>query len=62
MPVILQPKYYELWLAEDARLVEVLLKVLVAYPAGEMEGYPVSTLVNKPQNDVPDCIVPVRPL
>ena len=62
MPVVLRPKHYELWLAEDARPVEELLKVLVPYPADQMEGYPVSTLVNKPQNDMPDCIVPVGAL
>jgi putative SOS response-associated peptidase YedK len=59
MPVILQPQYYDLWLSEAEQQREELEKVLVPYPTEEMEGYPVSTLVNKPQNDVPDCIQPL---
>jgi putative SOS response-associated peptidase YedK len=58
MPVILQEKFYDLWLSEEERPREELEKVLVPYPAEEMEGFQVSTLVNKPQNDVPDCIQP----
>lgn len=60
MPVILQQQFYDLWLSEAAPPVEQLQKVLVPYPADEMEGFPVSNLVNKPQNDLPECIQPVE--
>ena len=35
-------------------------KFLKPYPSGEMEAYPVSTKVNKPTNDGPECIEPLR--
>jgi len=59
MPVILQKQFYDLWLSAAAPPVEQLQQVLVPYPAEEMEGFPVSTLVNKPQNDGPGCIEPL---
>lgn len=57
MPVILQPDQYETWLCnpESKHSLNNLLK---PYPAEEMETYPVSSLVNSPQNDVPECILP----
>ncbi len=33
--------------------------LLQPFPAEEMTAYPVSRLVNKPQNDVPEVIQPV---
>jgi len=33
--------------------------MLRPYEAEAMERYPVSTVVNKPQNDTPDCIQPM---
>ena len=61
MPVILAPKFYDPWLAEGEQPVDELLKLLKPYPENEMVGYPVATIVNKPQNDVPECIQPVVP-
>ncbi|MEI6082855.1 MAG: SOS response-associated peptidase [Verrucomicrobiota bacterium] len=58
MPVILQPKFYDLWLSSQERTPAELTPALVPYPAAEMVGFPVATLVNKPQNDGPDCIQP----
>jgi putative SOS response-associated peptidase YedK len=34
--------------------------LLRPYPESEMLAYPISTLVNKPQNDVPACIEPIK--
>jgi putative SOS response-associated peptidase YedK len=59
MPVILQPKFYDVWLSEEARPAEELLPALVPYPAEEMEGYPVSTFVNKPDHDSAQCVQPL---
>lgn len=59
MPVILQPQDYDLWLDPTVQTSERLLPLLQPYPA-EMQHYPVSTQVNSPQNDSPDCIVPLE--
>ena len=56
MPVVLSAADYALWLdpsVQDAARVECLLH---PYPAGEMEAYPVSTRVNSPAHDGPDCL------
>ena len=57
MPVILPPGAYEGWLDPDASS-EDLLSVLQPY-GGEMRAHPVSSLVNSPRNDFPECIKPV---
>jgi putative SOS response-associated peptidase YedK len=59
MPVILHPRDYELWLDPGVQQAERLQPLLQAYPAGEMEAYPVSRLVNRPENDDPRCIEPL---
>jgi putative SOS response-associated peptidase YedK len=46
MPVILHPEDYELWLDDDERKTELRRDLLQPFPAGEMLGHPVSTLVN----------------
>jgi putative SOS response-associated peptidase YedK len=55
MPVILEPKNYDLWL-EEATKPELLQPLLHPYPTEEMTAYPVSTVVNKPVNDSAECI------
>jgi putative SOS response-associated peptidase YedK len=50
MPVILHPDDYPLWLDGDERERVLLGELLRPYPAEEMIGYPVSTLVNSPSN------------
>ena len=61
MPVILPPEAYKDWLDPEERNPALLLKWLVPYDASEMEAYPVSRLVNSPQNDVSECIQPINP-
>jgi putative SOS response-associated peptidase YedK len=58
MPVILDPKDYNLWLDPSPQKPEALQALLRPYPAAEMNGYPVSPLVNNPRNDSPRCIEP----
>jgi putative SOS response-associated peptidase YedK len=59
MPVILQPDTYSQWLDSAPQSPNRLQNLLVPYPAaGEMEAFPVSTLVNSPGNDRAECIVP----
>lgn len=55
MPVILTADHVEPWL-EPQRKADELAAMLRPYPAEEMESFPVSTLVNSPRNDAPECI------
>jgi putative SOS response-associated peptidase YedK len=59
MPVILHPDAYDLWLDKGVSNPEQLQLLYPPYPADLMTLYPVSTLVNSPQNDNPACIEPV---
>jgi putative SOS response-associated peptidase YedK len=56
MPVILREKDEGMWLDPDLKDVKKLIPLLTPYPSDMMEGYEVSTLVNSPKNDTPECI------
>ena len=58
MPVILPREMESFWLDEDVQDAGALCSVLAPYPAGAMDMYEVSSLVNRPSNDVPEVIVP----
>ncbi|MBI1800376.1 MAG: SOS response-associated peptidase [Chloroflexi bacterium] len=58
MPVIVPQDQRSLWLDPANRHADGLLALLKPYPAEEMEAYAVSRLVNSPENNSPDCIVP----
>ena len=55
MPVILPAAARERWLDRGASERE-LGSLLVPLPPEEMEAYEVSTLVNAPRNDSPECV------
>jgi putative SOS response-associated peptidase YedK len=55
MPVILPRRHYQIWLTAPETETGRLAELLVPFDASSMVGYPVSSLVNKPQNDVPEC-------
>lgn len=55
MPVILPTEAHERWLEPDADPVE-LGTLLTPLPSEEMDAYPVSTFVNSPRHDSPECI------
>lgn len=59
MPAILKPDAYEIWLDPQMKDTNRLSTVISPYPAEEMVAYPVSRTVNDPQNDTPECILPV---
>lgn len=59
MPVILPPAEYASWLDPRPDRGEVLQRLLRPYPSEEMRAYPVSTVVNNPRNDVPQCVEPL---
>jgi putative SOS response-associated peptidase YedK len=58
MPVILPSDAYTQWIDPAVRTPDSLQALIKPYPAEEMAAYPVSTLVNSPQNDRPECVVP----
>jgi putative SOS response-associated peptidase YedK len=59
MPAILAPQHYQSWISPDEQDARSLATFLEPIPAAEMKAYPVSRLVNSPNNDVPDCIRPI---
>lgn len=59
MPVILRPEQYDVWLdceADDA----VLASLLAPYVGDDLRAYVVSSVVNKVDNDGPECIAPAE--
>ena len=57
MPAIVPAADRKAWLDTETPIAEAL-SLLKPYELA-LEAYPVSTLVNRPANDVPDCIEPV---
>ncbi|GEO07477.1 DUF159 family protein [Adhaeribacter aerolatus] len=55
MPVILTSEAEELWLNNDEP-VEALLDLLKPYDAAAMKAYPISPLINSPQNNMPEVL------
>jgi putative SOS response-associated peptidase YedK len=56
MPVILPTESYQTWLSPEEVKPEQLQPLMIPYPAGEMQAYAVSTFVNSPKNNSPQCI------
>lgn len=59
MPVILAPSSYDQWLDQTFQQAEPLKALLCPFPSDELTAYPVSTLVNNPRHDAPQCLEPV---
>ncbi|MDD5040416.1 MAG: SOS response-associated peptidase [Patescibacteria group bacterium] len=59
MPVILEPKYEQLWIDSSAEL-EAAFSVLKPLPAEQMKMFQVSPAVNSYRNDSPDIIRSVQ--
>ncbi len=55
MPVILARGQYDTWLQTPAEAAKGLTDLMLPWDAASMQAYPVSTLVNRPGNDSPDC-------
>ena len=58
MPVILPREAEAHWLNPDVQDHQNVLPLLRPYPADDVEGFPVTTVVNAPHNDVPACTEP----
>ena len=57
MPVMLRPEQYDIWLDRDTD-AETLKSLLEPYAGDDLQAYVVSNLVNKVENDEPQCIAP----
>ena len=57
MPVILAPADYIRWLSEEPDPRDLMRP----FPADLMRMWPISTRVNKPENDDPSIIEPIEP-
>ena len=58
MPVVLPESAWAEWLDRENHDVDTLQKLLVPAPAEEFEAWPVTTLVNKPENNGPELLEP----
>ena len=62
MPAIVDERDYDKWLDPKVEDVEALKEVLHPAAAEPMMAHPVSTRVNKPENDDAECMKPASPL
>ena len=58
MPVILSPSDYGRWLDPSQQEPAALTGLLVPCPADWLDPSPVSSRINNPRNDDPECLVP----
>ncbi|MGL5873495.1 MAG: SOS response-associated peptidase [Xenococcaceae cyanobacterium] len=56
MPVILKSTDYDLWLDPTVQKPELLKPLLRAIDSNNLKAYPVSTKVNSPRHDSPECL------
>jgi len=57
--VILHPNHYHAWLTAPGLKSHHFAHILVPYDAEQMRRYPVSSLVNSPENDMRACAIEV---
>jgi putative SOS response-associated peptidase YedK len=55
MPVILPPRHYDVWLTAPVSEAQRLAELLLPFDSRLMKRHWVSSFVNKPQNDTPEC-------
>lgn len=60
MPVILSPVSYDQWFDLSLQQADPLKALLHPCPSEELQAYPVSTLVNNPRHNAPQCLEPVQ--
>lgn len=60
LPVILDPANYDEWIDRSQQAAEKLQSFLQPCPPSRMQLVPVSTLVNSPRNENPQCIAALR--
>jgi putative SOS response-associated peptidase YedK len=62
MPAILQREDEALWLDRSVTDPAAVLPLLRPYPDDELTAYPVSTRVNRAEEDCPECLLPLAHL
>jgi putative SOS response-associated peptidase YedK len=62
MPVILPRDVYDLWLDPGVTDPARIMDLLAPFEARSMRKYPVSAMVNRPENDDLACAEEVAPL
>ena len=60
MPAILPEEDQEVWLDHSKKDPAFLLPLLRPYPSKGMRGHEVSTYVNRPANNSPQCVLPLE--
>jgi putative SOS response-associated peptidase YedK len=60
MPAILDPRCYDMWLDPGATDTAVVSELLKPLDARLMSSFPVSSRVNRPDNDDAECSAPVE--
>ena len=60
MPAILRSEDEAAWLDPEFQNTDAIVALLQAYPAENMQAYPVSRYVNAPQNDDESCLEAVE--
>jgi putative SOS response-associated peptidase YedK len=60
MPVVLPRQAWGAWLDPAQRDLDRVQRLLVPSPASDLHAWPVSTRVNRADNEGPDLVVPVR--
>lgn len=61
MPVVFDRQQADRWIAADGPDAQALQALLQPYAADQMVAYPVSTIVNNPRRDLPQCIEATEP-
>jgi putative SOS response-associated peptidase YedK len=56
IPVILATRDYARWLGDEPNLGNLMRP----FPAGLMRMWPISTRINKPENDDPSIVEPIE--
>ena len=59
MPVLLEETAFDSWLDPDFQDSESLARLLIPAPAAILQATPVSTYVNNPANEGPQCVEPL---
>jgi len=59
MPVILKPEAYDRWLNPEIQQSEYLQNIIDTEYIRELKYFPVSKMVNRVQNNTPECIKPL---
>lgn len=60
MPLILDPEDYAGWLDPEVQDPDKIQPWIKPYAGNDLEAYPVSTYVNNPRHNAPQCIEPLE--